>query len=332
MDATFPGWFYPIIFMGAALVSASTARAWIHFCLRIGLVDRPGPRKIHANPIPLAGGLIVATGLLVPLVIAALVVKSQLLGPQLTALSSYGLNARTLQLIGLIVGALGMLTLGLIDDRGAMSAGKKLIFQILIVGFVAGTGTRITLFIPSPLFSYAITILWFLTLVNAFNFNDNMNGLCSGLATISALALAIHSVLPDHYLVASLGFLIAGAVCGYIPFNYPKAQTFLGDAGSHLIGYLIAALAILPHFHHDAQPNKFGVISPLLVLGMVLVDLCWIVSYRIYHRKPVYIGDTNHLSHQLVRRGFTPQKAVVILWVLHAIIAASSFLLVLRPG
>ena len=314
--------------MGAALVSASTAKAWIRFCLRIGLVDRPGPRKIHSNPIPLAGGLVVATGLIVPLLLAALAVKTQLLGPQLTALSSYGLNARTLQLFGLLVGAAGMLTLGLIDDRGAMSAGKKLVFQILIIAIVAGTGTRITLFVPSPLFSYAITILWFLTLVNAFNFNDNMNGLCAGLATISALVFAIHSALPDHYLVASLGFLIAGAVFGYIPFNYPKAQTFLGDSGSHLIGYLIAALAILPHFHHDAQPNKFGVISPLLVLGVVLVDLCWIVSYRVYHRKPVYIGDTNHLSHQLVKRGCSPQLAVAILWTLHATIAATSFFLV----
>ena len=328
MESTFPGWLYPIIFSAAALVSGLAAKWWIAFSLRIGLLDCPGIRKIHAKPIPLAGGLIVATGLVIPLAFAALIVKLQLLGPELTEISSYGLNARTLQLVGLLFGALGMLTLGLIDDRGAMSAGKKLAFQILIVAIVAATGTRITLFVPSPIFSYAITILWFLTLVNAFNFNDNMNGLCAGLAAISALAFAIHSALPEHYLVASLGFLIAGAVFGYLPFNYPKAQTFLGDSGSHLIGYLIAALAILPHFHHDAQPNKLGVVSPLLVLGMVLVDLCWIVSYRLYHRKPIYIGDTNHLSHQLVRRGFSTSTAVAILWALHAVLAASSFLLV----
>lgn len=328
MDTAFPNWVYPLVFIAAFATSATAARLWIKLSLRIGLIDKPGPRKIHSTPIPLAGGLTVATGLLLPLILASGLAYSPLLSAPLSAITTYGFSARTTQLIGLILGALGMLILGLIDDRGALSAGKKFFAQLLIVAIVAGTGTRITLFIPNPTFSYVITFLWFLTLVNAFNFNDNMNGLCSGLGAISAVIFAIHSVLPGHYLVASLGFLVAGALIGFIPFNYPKAQTFLGDSGSHLVGFLIAALAILPHFHHDMQPNKIGVISPLLVLGMVLVDLTWVVSYRIWHRKPIYIGDTNHLSHQLVKRGFSPKIAVLILWILHGAIGASSFLLI----
>lgn len=328
MEEHFPTWAYFIIFLTASAASAGTARFWIKRARSWGLLDKPGHRKIHSEPIPLAGGLIVATGLLLPLFVAIVLIEMSILGTTLTALSTYGLSERIVQLGGLVFGAIGMLGLGLYDDRTPLSAGKKLAFQFLIAVIVAGTGTRITLFVPNLLFSYGVTILWFLMLVNAFNFTDNMNGLCTGLGAISAIILSVHSALPEHYLVASLGFLVAGSLFGFIPSNYPKAKTFLGDSGSHLVGYLIASLAILPHFHHGAQPNKFGVISPLLILGVVFVDLCWVVSYRLWHGKPIYIGDTNHLSHQLVKRGFPPSQAVLILWCIHAAIAASSFFLI----
>ena len=327
VDAVFPLWVYTLVFLAGAITSLGASRFWIRKAASLGLVDQPGHRKIHSKPIPLAGGLIVTTGLIVPLVFAIVFVKTSLLGSTLTDLSSYGLSQRTVQLIGLLSGAIGMLSLGLVDDRGALSARTKLIVQVLVALLVAATGTRITLFVSNPAFSYAITILWFITLVNAFNFTDNMNGLCTGLGTISALVFAIHAALPDHYLVASFGFLVAGSLAGFLPSNFPNAKTFLGDSGSHLVGYLVAALAILPHFHHESQPNKFGVISPVLILGIVLIDLSWVVCYRLWHRKPVYIGDTNHLSHQLVKRGHSPKAAVLILWLIHAVIAACSFLL-----
>jgi UDP-GlcNAc:undecaprenyl-phosphate GlcNAc-1-phosphate transferase len=328
VEYNFPTWAYFAVFLTASAASAGTSRFWIKRARSWGLVDKPGHRKIHSEPIPLAGGLIVATGLLLPLFAAIVLVEMSILGPTLTELSTYGLSERTLQLGGLVIGAIGMLGLGLYDDRTPLSAGKKLAFQFLIAAIVAGTGTRITLFVPNILFSYGVTILWFLMLVNAFNFTDNMNGLCTGLGAISAFILSVHSAIPEHYLVASLGFLVAGSFFGFLPSNYPKAKTFLGDSGSHLVGYLIAALAILPHFHHGAQPNKFGVISPLLILGVVFIDLCWVVSFRLWHGKPIYIGDTNHLSHQLVKRGIPASQAVLILWCLHAAIAASSFFLI----
>jgi UDP-GlcNAc:undecaprenyl-phosphate/decaprenyl-phosphate GlcNAc-1-phosphate transferase len=328
VEEHFPSWAYLAVFLTASAASAGTSRFWINRAKSWGLLDNPGHRKIHSEPIPLAGGLIVATGLLLPLFAGIGLIGMSILGPTLTELSTYGLSERTVQLGGLVIGAIGMLGLGLYDDRTPLSAGKKLAIQFLIAMIVASTGTRITLFVPNLLFSYAITILWFLMLVNAFNFTDNMNGLCTGLGAISAFILSVHSAIPEHYLVASLGFLVAGSLFGFLPSNYPKAKTFLGDSGSHLVGYLIAALAILPHFHHGAQPNKFGVISPLLILGVVFVDLCWVVGYRLWHGKPIYIGDTNHLSHQLVKRGFPATQAVLILWCLHAAIAASSFFLI----
>ncbi|MCS1407676.1 MAG: putative undecaprenyl-phosphate N-acetylglucosaminyl 1-phosphate transferase [Verrucomicrobia subdivision 3 bacterium] len=327
MATDFPNWLYSLIFAGAALASAGSVRFWTERARAWGLLDQPGHRKIHANPIPLAGGLIVTTGLLAPLFFAIVLMNVSLLGDSLTALSTYGLEQRSLQLGTLITGAVGLLILGIVDDLKALSAVTKFGIQFLIATAVTLTGTRITLFMPEAIVSYAITILWILTLVNAFNFTDNMNGLCTGLATISAFVFGIHAALPGHYLVASLGFLIAGALAGFLPFNFPKARAFLGDSGSHLTGYLIAVLGILPHYYHEVGQSKIVVVSPLLIVGGVLADMVWIVAYRLRHKRPLYIGDTNHLSHQLVKKGFTEQQSVKMLWLLHALIAVSSFLL-----
>ena len=330
MENDFPAGIYLLIFIVGAVTSGLCAPFWIRLTRNWHLVDHPGHRKIHRDPIPLAGGLIVSTGLVIPILAAIIAIRCSfpLLDAQIIDLSSYGLSTRSWQLAGLVIGALGMLMVGLIDDRHALPPGQKLLAQALVALLVALTGTRITLFIPSAFISYVITILWFLTLVNAFNFTDNMNGLCTGLGMISALILALHSALPGHYLVSSLGFLVAGALFGFIPSNFPHARAFLGDAGSHLVGYLIAALAVLPHFHHEAQPNRLGVFAPLLILGFVALDLCWVVVFRIRRGKPIYVGDTNHLSHQLVRRGYSTTRAVIVIWIGHALIASLSFCLI----
>jgi len=96
--------------------------------------------------------------------------------------------------------------------------------------------------------SYAITILWLLTVINAFNFTDNMNGLCAGLGAIGALLFAVIAAANGEYLVATIGLLMCGALAGFLPWNFPNARAFLGDSGSQLVGYLLAVMAILPHF------------------------------------------------------------------------------------
>ena len=109
--------------------------------------------------------------------------------------------------------------------------------------------------------------------------------------------------------------LTCGALVGFLPHNFPRASAFLGDAGSHLAGYLLAVLAILPHFHTAKEP-KLAVLSPLLILAVPLGDLAWVVVIRWRLGKPFYIGDNNHFSHRLVRRGFSKTKAVLLIWLL----------------
>ena len=272
------------------------------------------------------GGPMIATGLLVPL--ALLLAAAPLLPGPFPEMFREGLAARWLRLGVLAAGALAMLLLGMADDRRALGAGTKLSIQFLVALGVSLSGTRISLFMESALPGHALTILWILLLVNAYNLSDNMDGLCAGLSLIAILTLSLHAALPGHYLVAAFGFLCCGALAGFLPCNFPAARAFLGDAGSHLAGYLVALLTILPHFRHQEDQGAWAVLVPLPVTGIVLLDMVWVVVRRLYRARPVWVGDTGHLSHQLVRRGLSRRGAVTLLWLAQGALAALSFLLV----
>lgn len=332
----FPYNVYGLAVLSSFLVSLSALPLWRRYCVRIGLVDDPGHRKIHAESTPLAGGLTVASGLLLPILAGAFALwlvrhaaetPGSLLG-RLGALLplgaasadplTYGLGRRFVELGGILLGAIGMLTLGCLDDKYELKPKTKFAGQLLIALLVAATGVRITLFVPSQVFSFLVTVFWILTVINAFNFMDNMNGLCAGLGAVGAAFFALFAALAGQYLVALIAFLTLGALLGFLPHNYPRAKAFLGDSGSHLVGYLLAILAILPHFHTPEQPRRWAVLMPLLVLAVPLLDLAWVVVLRWRMGKPFYVGDTNHLSHRLVRSGYRRETAVLLIWLLAA--------------
>jgi len=324
---SFPLSLYVLSLVSAGLTTLLTLPLWRAWCRRAGLVDDPGHRKIHDRAIPLAGGLAVLTGLLIPLLGAFAALKLDLPGVEMTDKLAYAFDRRFGQLAAMIGGALGMTLLGWLDDRHELRPALKFAGQLLIATLVAAAGIRITLFVPSPLFSYAITILWILTVTNAFNFMDNMNGLCAGLGGIASLLIGLTAARHGQYLVGATAFLVAGATIGFLPFNFPRASAFLGDAGSHLIGFLMSVLAVLPHFYSDKHPHTVAVLSPLLILAVPLADLVWVVVLRWRMGKPFYIGDTNHLSHQLVRLGLGQAQAVAVIWALAAVVGSLVFLL-----
>jgi len=131
--------------------------------------------------------------------------------------------------------------------------------------------------------------------------------------------VALIAAAAGQYLVALIALVCAGALLGFLPYNFPGARAFLGDAGSHLIGYLLAILAILPHFYSRRNPEVLSVFKPLLILIVPLADLVWVVMLRWKSGRPFYIGDTNHLSHRLVRRGWSRTGAVLLIWLLAAV-------------
>ena len=347
---SFPLNVYLLAALGACVTVLAALPLWRKWCVRTGLVDDPGQRKIHDQPIPLAGGLAVMTGLLLPSLLACLFLWWQRAGGSageaslVSGLSSqppgrlalldlnsafllqYGLGRRALELAGIFFGAFGILLVGWLDDKHELRPSAKFAGQFFIAALVAASGVRITLFVPSLLFSYAITILWILTIINAFNFMDNMNGLCAGLGAIGAGHFAALAADENQYLVALIAFLTLGALLGFLPYNFPRARAFLGDAGSHLVGYLLAVLAILPHFYTMRHPRRWPVLIPLLVLAIPLADLVWVVCLRWSIGQPFYKGDTNHLSHRLVRRGLTRWQAVVVIWIAAEALALLAYL------
>jgi UDP-GlcNAc:undecaprenyl-phosphate/decaprenyl-phosphate GlcNAc-1-phosphate transferase len=339
---TFPFNIYGLAMLLAWGGTAASLPLWRKWCLAHDHVDDPGHRKIHHQAIPLAGGLAVFTGLAVPVILGALALAvgvlvtpldgapglaARLLDPTASQLVAYGLERRGLQLAVLLAAGLGMLGLGWLDDRFELRPAVKFAGQLLMAALVPAVGVRITLFVDHPLFSYALTILWILTVTNAVNFMDNMNGLCTGLGLIGCWCFAWNGAVQGQFLVAALGFLSCGALLGFLPFNFPRASAFLGDAGSHLVGYLLALLAILPNFYSANSPAPWAVLKPLLILGVILGDLVCVVVIRWRLGQPFYVGDNNHLSHRLVRRGLSRTRAVLVILLLAGLLGGLSFVL-----
>ena len=312
---TIPGYIYCLAASGAFLTTLLALPFWRRWCIRRGLVDDPGHRKIHATPIPLAGGFAVMTGLALPIIAGSIILILDSSASPAFDLLQYGLGKRAVELGAILLGAIGMLLLGWVDDKHELSPKAKFAGQLLIALLVAASGVRITLFVPSVIFSYAITMLWILTVTNAFNFIDNMNGLCAGIGCIAAGFFALSAAAADQYLVAILAFIAAGSLLGFLPYNFPKATAFLGDAGSHLVGFLLAVLAILPHFYTPDNQKSLAVLRPLLILAVPLADLVCVVIVRWRLRQPFYIGDNNHFSHRLARRGWSRAGTVIFIWV-----------------
>jgi len=327
MTMAFPFNYFLAAFAGSMVTSLVALPLWRRWCLKTNLVDDPGHRKIHSTPIPLAGGFAVLTGIILPLLGGAVLLKLGIVKIPSSALILHGIDRRAIELMVLATGAVAITILGVLDDRHELKALPKFLGQILVAAAVAAACKRITLFVHSDVFSYAVTVLWVLTVINAFNFMDNMNGLCSGVGAIGALLFAVIAAASGEYLVAITGFLICGALAGFLPWNFPNARAFLGDAGSHLVGYLLAVMAILPHFYTKQNPRPFAVLAPLFVLAVPLIDLAQVSIFRTLNKKPFWIGDTNHLSHRLTRAGLSRTTAVLILWLAAAIIgAAGTFL------
>ncbi len=325
---TFPFNFFLAAFAGAFLTAFLTLPLWRKWCLRTNLLDDPRDGKnydvpkIHTGAVPLAGGFAVLTGILLPLIIGASLIKFEIVKISFTNLIAHGLERRGIELAAIAAGGIAITILGWFDDKHELKPLPKLAGQFLIALLVAIASKRITLFVHSEIFSYAITILWILIVVNAFNFMDNMNGLCAGLGAIGAFIFALIAAANGEYLVAITGLLMCGALVGFLPWNFPNAKAFLGDAGSHLVGYLLAVMAILPHFYTKQNPRPFAVLAPLFVLAIPLIDIAQVSLLRTLNKKPFWIGDTNHLSHRLVRLGMSRTRAVLLLWLAAAIIGA----------
>ncbi|MFZ4574328.1 MAG: MraY family glycosyltransferase, partial [Phycisphaerales bacterium] len=214
--------------------------------------------------------------------------------------------------------------LGLVDDRRPLGPFVKLALMLATAAaFTLGTESRMLTFLD-PIaggrwLSVAITCLWIVIVTNAMNFMDNMDGLAGGVAAICAGCFMATAALHHHWFIASTFGLLAGSLLGFLRFNFPPARLFMGDGGSLVIGFLLAVLAVRISYIQPASGGGgstpwHAVLTPLVILAVPIYDFVSVTLVRLSRGKSPFVGDLNHFSHRLVRRGLTKPAAVVVIY------------------
>jgi UDP-GlcNAc:undecaprenyl-phosphate GlcNAc-1-phosphate transferase len=301
---------------------------------RWGLVDRPGARKIHAAPMPTAGGLAIWLGIVVPLAIGqlALWLMAETSLP-LVEIHRGGLWQQSDKLWTMLAGGTVLMILGLADDRRGLDWRLRLTVQTAVAVAMVMCGWRLTLFLDVPLVTGIISVVWIVGLVNSFNMLDNMDGLSAGVAAIAGtllalLMLAVPSPATHQPQLFIGGFLLVfvGSLAGFLGHNRPPARLFMGDTGSYLIGYLLAMMTLTATFAGNDVP-RHAVLTPLCILAIPLYDMTSVIFIRLGAGRSPFVGDKSHFSHRLVDLGMTKPQAVLTIYLATATCGLGAFVL-----
>ncbi len=336
-----------VVGLGAACLLTALAISGLltplvrRWALERDFVDRPGAgsHKKHDRVTALGGGIAITVAILIPMIAAMLAAKLLLradpgslgwltdLVPSWRAYAS-GMVDKIPQGLAIMAGALAMHLMGIIDDHRPLSPFLKLAVQAAVVlGLAAGVGVRAAEALgPAP--AVLLTTLWMVALINSFNFMDNMDGLTAGVAGLTATALAISALMAGQVFVPCLALIVAGAVLGFLIHNFPPAKIFMGDAGSLVVGFMLAVCSVLTTFYDPGQWRKpVGVLVPLLVFAMPLYDTASVIIHRLRVGASIFQADRRHFSHRLVALGNSPRTAVLTIYLATAATAAPAVLL-----
>ena len=241
--------------------------------LRIGIVDRPdGGLKTQESPVPYLGGVAVFSAVLFPV--------------------SIFLRFSD-QLMGLLLASCIIVLLGLIDDIGKLSPRIKLLVQVVAVFLMIKSGIRIRIDFLPPLACVALTFLWMIVMTNGFNLIDVMDGLAAGVASVSSAALAVIFVLQGNRIGMVVCISVVGALLGFLRYNRPPAQIYLGDTGSLLLGFLLGGLAIDADYTHV---NPLGWLTALAVFSVPLFEIAFVSWLRFRRGASIFAGSRDHFS------------------------------------
>jgi UDP-GlcNAc:undecaprenyl-phosphate GlcNAc-1-phosphate transferase len=321
-----------LVFLAAvpSFLIAIVAVPWVRRrALQWGLVARPRVDRFHKEPTPLGGGIAIWLGVVVTFAAAQLllwliatgVVRIEVF-PQLLATHFAGLQHQSPKLWTLLAAATVMMIVGLADDRGGIDWRVRLAMQTLVAALIVWQGWRLTAFIDAPLLTAALSVLWIVGIVNAFNMLDNMDGLVAGVAWIaSVILITVILTAPDpqstgpQLFVAGFLLVLAGALAGFWRHNRPPATIFMGDAGSYFVGFCIATATLMATFAGGGMP-RHAVFAPLCVLAVPIYDMLTVITIRLRAGRSPFEGDKNHFSHRLVALGLTPKQAVWTIYLL----------------
>ncbi|QDV28026.1 MraY family glycosyltransferase [Aureliella helgolandensis] len=336
-----------LILLGAAvlpsLLIAYFTVGWVRGAAeQLGLVDKPGARKVHSVPIPLGGGLGIWAGVMGTLALGTLAVYLATHFPSLASLLPEGITAHLDGLWGKVaeiwmIAACGTVLafLGLLDDRRGVPWWIRLGIEFAVASFcVYWQGLQLTAFIELPWLTSALSVLWIVALINSFNMLDNMDGLSGGVAAISSTMLAMmllststSSSGQPQIFVAAMLLVLVGALLGFLRHNWAPATIFMGDAGSYFIGFWIAVATLLATYAGYQGATPHAVVAPLIVMAIPLYDMTSVILIRLREGRSPFEADKRHFSHRLTDLGMTKKQAVLTIYVATTTCALSALLL-----
>jgi UDP-GlcNAc:undecaprenyl-phosphate/decaprenyl-phosphate GlcNAc-1-phosphate transferase len=312
--------FFPLVsvsFLAAFLSVVFFVPKVRQFAIKIGAVQQGGSQhgrgaRMHSGSVPNIGGIAIFTGFILALLLG-LVLRPALI------------NEFRVELLAIILGAALMMIIGFIDDIWEMSPAMRLAAQFVAAGILVVNGVKVSFitnfFGPadSPIFylneiaTIAITILWVVGFTNAFNFIDGLDGLSSGMATISSLSLlAVAIQFPDRGAAIVLLAALAGSALGFLRHNYSPAKITMGDSGAYMIGYVLAAVSILGALKITATVT---VAAPILILALPVVNMTQVTLRRLSRGVSPATAGNDHLHDILRVRSGSKNIAVVVLWI-----------------
>ncbi|MBG9454803.1 UDP-phosphate N-acetylglucosaminyl 1-phosphate transferase [Lysinibacillus sphaericus] len=271
---------------------------------KIGAVDAPNYRKVHARIMPRLGGLAIFLSFLIAVAIFQ----------PILIINENGSNF----LLAIIIGACIIVATGVVDDMREISAKAKLVGQLiaaLIVIFVGGIQIdMITLPFVGELnfgfLSIPLTIIWIVGITNAINLIDGLDGLAAGVSTIALITLAVMAIIMNNMFVLAIAAILAAATIGFLFYNFHPAKIFMGDTGALFLGFMISVLALLGF----KNVTVVTLIIPVIILGVPISDTFFAIVRRVRMKKKWSDPDKSHLHHRLLDMGFTHRQTVLIIY------------------
>ncbi len=300
-----------IRYLGALILS--TVCSWLvtpyvgRIALSRGIVDRPRGRHIHDEPIPFLGGVAMYAAFFVSAVV-------------------FGRPDRNT--IGLLAGGAFAVALGVADDKWELAPRLKLAGQVAAAVLVMLFGVRIE-FITNPLggmiylgaLSVPITLVWVVAFMNVVNFIDGLDGLAAGVSAIGSIAMALAALEGGQSRLVVLSMALAGSALGFLRHNFYPARIFMGDAGAMFLGFTIAGISAIGALK---TPATLVLAVPVIVMGVPVVDTAFAIFRRVRRGVPVSSPDRDHVHHRLLAMGMTQRQAVLTLYTVSALLAATA--------
>src|SRR6202030_2032987 len=268
--------------------------------LRVGMVDLPGPRKVHGSPIPLLGGLAMYGAVMI------------------AVLFVFGGPARA-QIEGILAGASLVAAVGILDDRGWLHHQVKLFIGMplaAVILLITGIHAQVFSILVGGRTGYVLdallTVVWVVGITASFSILDHMDGLCAGIAAVASVSFAIIAYLNGQTLVATLAAAVLGAATGFLRWNFKPAKIFMGDGGAMFLGFLMAALGLKLRLE---QANHLSAwLAPLLSLAVPIFDTTLVIVSRSRRGLlPFAAPGKDHVAHRLANAGLGQRDAVLLL-------------------